>query len=85
MMSRVHQVSSIFKYESYYQEKRNTDQKRQEVNDIERGTFLMLDLGNQIGSGDVNEISGGEGKKKSHVEGERRTVRNDAADQESER
>ena len=80
MMSRVHQVSSIFKYESYYQEKRNTDQKRQEVNDIERGTFLMLDLGNQIGGGDVDEVAGREGKKKGYVEGERRAVRDDAAD-----
>jgi hypothetical protein len=55
------------------------------VYDIELGVFFVLDLGNQIGSSDVDEVAGGERKKKSHVESERRAVRDNAADQESQR
>lgn len=44
-----------------------------------RTVTVVLDLGNQIGGGDVDEVTGGEGKQKSYVEGERRAVRNDTA------
>ena len=53
--------------------------------EVESGAFLMFDLWDEICGGDVNEIVGGEGEKKSDVEGERRAVRDDAADQESQR
>ena len=53
--------------------------------EVESGAFLMFDLWDQVGGGDVNEVSGGEGQKKCHVEGERRAVRDEAADQESQR
>ena len=45
----------------------------------------MLDLGNQIGGGDIDEVAGGEGKEKRHIEGERRAVRDETAGQESQR
>lgn len=45
----------------------------------------MLDLGNQIGGGDVDEVACGEGKQKSYVEGERRAVCDEAAEKESKR
>lgn len=45
----------------------------------------MLDLGNQIGGGDIDEVAGGEGKEKRHIEAERRAVRDETAGQESQR
>lgn len=55
------------------------------MHDIELGIFFMLDLRNQIGGGDVDEVAGGEGKEKRHIEGERRAVRDETAGQESQR
>ena len=55
------------------------------MHEVKRGVFFMLDLGNQIGGGDVDEVTGSERKQKSYVEGERRAVRDDAAEQESQR
>jgi hypothetical protein len=40
----------------------------------------MPDLGNQIGGSNIDEVAGSERKEKSYVEGERRAVRDDAAD-----
>ena len=55
------------------------------MHDIEASVFFMLDLGNQIGGGDIDEVAGGEGKEKRHIEGERRAVRDETAGQESQR
>jgi hypothetical protein len=35
------------------------------VHNVKFGVFFMLDLGNQIGGGDVDEVAGGERKQES--------------------
>ena len=37
------------------------------MHDIEASVFFMLDLRNQIGGGNIDEVAGGEGKEKSHI------------------
>jgi hypothetical protein len=76
---------SVLEYDADGPEKPKPGEEREEMDDLAHRFVVMLDLGNQIGGGDVDEVAGGEGQEKSHVEGERGTVRNDAADQESER
>jgi hypothetical protein len=70
----------MLEYESHQQEQRQAEEKRQKVHDVKSGVFLMLDLGNQIGGSNIDEVAGSERKEKSYVEGERRAVRDDAAD-----
>jgi hypothetical protein len=59
---------SILENESHHQEQRKAEQEGQKVHDVEPGVFFMLDLGNKVGSSDVDEVAGGERKKKSYVE-----------------
>jgi hypothetical protein len=67
------------------EQKRDADDERDKVQDIEFDAGLMLDFRNQFGGRDVDEVAGGEGEQKGHVNGMRCRVGDQAAKQEGER